>query len=150
RRGRPHGHPEADRRGRADPGPHHLPVVMPSAARKPLPFGTRFALVATVLFLVSSWIGLTTASATGSVGPHRALYEVTRSPTGIVDLGPLGTLEVDSPFPVRLGVRVTVQEIPAEVTAVGASQSLERLSADLDRYVQFFTSPVTFLQDAAT
>ena len=114
-----------------------------------LSFGTRFALVATVLFLVASWIGITTASAVGSVGPHQALYEVTRSPTGVVDLGPLGTLEVDSPLPLRLGVRITIQEIPAEITSIGAPQSLERLSGDLDRYVQFFTSPATFLQDAA-
>lgn len=114
-----------------------------------LPFGTRFSLVVTVLFLVASWFGITTASAVGSLGPHRALYEVTATPTGVVDLGPLGTLEVDSPLPLRLGVRVTVQEIPAESTAVGAPASLERLSGDLDRYVQFFTSPVTFLQDAA-
>lgn len=112
-------------------------------------FGTRFAVMATVLFVLAAWIGVTTARATGSVGPHRALYEVTRTPAAVVDLGPLGTLEVDSPLPLRLGVRVTVQEIPAEVTSIGEPASLERLATDLDSYVQFFTSPVTFLQDAA-
>src|SRR5690606_9415697 len=148
RRGHPHGHAQADRRGRPDPGPRDVPVSMTARPAR-LPFGTRFWLVVTVLFLAASWFGITTASAVGSLGPHRALYEVTSTPTGVVDLGPLGTLEVDSPLPLRLGVRVTVQEIPAESTAVGAPASLERLSGDLDRYVQFFTSPVTFLQDAA-
>lgn len=112
-------------------------------------FGTRVALVATLVFGVSVWIGLVTASAEGSLGPHRATYEITASSSGVVDLGPLGTLEVDSPLPLRLGARVTVQEVPADVTSIGAPVTLEGLSADLDRYVQFFTSPETFLQDAA-
>src|SRR5690554_2308008 len=122
---------------------------MANPRRRTVPFGTRVALVATVIYLVSVWIGLTTASAVGSLGPHRATYQITASSSGIVDLGPLGTLEVDSPLPLRLGARVTVQEVPAEVTSLEAPVSLEGLSADLDRYVQFFASPVTFMQDAA-
>ncbi|MDQ2624750.1 MAG: metallophosphoesterase, partial [Actinomycetota bacterium] len=121
---------------------------MASTTRGP-ELGTRVALAATVLFLVASWIGLVTASAVGSLGPHRAVYEITGSSSGVVDLGPLGTLEVDSPLPLRLGVRVTVQEVPADVTSIGAPVTLEGLSSDLDRYVQFFASPATFLQDAA-
>lgn len=111
--------------------------------------GTRVAVVALLVYLVSAWIGIVTASAVGSLGPHRAVYEITGSSSGIVDLGPLGTLEVDSPVPLRLGVRVTVQEIPGDVTSIDAPATLEGLSADLDRYVQFFTSPMAFLQDAA-
>lgn len=122
---------------------------MASPRRRTVPFGTRVAIVATVIYLASVWIGLTTASAVGSLGPHRATYEVTASSSGIVDLGPLGTLEVDSPLPVRLGARVTVREVPADVTSLEAPVSLEGLSADLDRYVQFFASPMTFVQDAA-
>jgi len=122
---------------------------MASSTRGPVTFGTRVALVATLVYLVAVWIGLTTASAVGSLGPHRATYAITASSSGIVDLGPLGTLEVDSPLPLRLGARVTVQEVPADVTSIGAPVSLEGLSADLDRYVQFFTSPLTFVQDAA-
>ncbi len=122
---------------------------MTSSTRGPVTFGTRVALVATVVYLVAVWIGLTTASAVGSLGPHRATYEITASSSGVVDLGPLGTLEVDSPLPLRLGARVTVQEVPADVTSIGAPVTLEGLSADLDRYVQFFTSPLTFVQDAA-
>ncbi|NLF04904.1 MAG: metallophosphoesterase [Actinomycetales bacterium] len=122
---------------------------MASSTRGPVTFGTRVALVATLVFAVSVWIGLVTASAEGSLGPHRATYEITASSSGVVDLGPLGTLEVDSPLPLRLGARVTVQEVPADVTSIDAPVTLEGLSADLDRYVQFFTSPETFLQDAA-
>src|SRR5690606_21345510 len=117
--------------------------------RRTVPFGTRVAIVATVIYLASVWIGRTTASAVGSLGPHRATYEVTASSSAIGDLGPLGTPEVASPLPVRLGARVTVQEVPADVTSLEAPVSLEGLSADLDRYVQFFASPMAFVQDAA-
>lgn len=117
---------------------------------RPMKAGTRAAIVATVLYVVSVWFGLVSASAVGSLGPHRAVYELTTTGSGVVDLGPLGTIEIDSPLPLRLGARVTVQEVPDDVTSLDAPVTLEGLSEDLDRYVQFFTSPVVFLQDAAT
>jgi hypothetical protein len=58
-----------------------------------------------------------------------------------VDLGPLGTLVIDSPLPAALGASVIVQEIPREATSVEAFTTLDALSADLEEYVQLFNGP---------
>lgn len=108
----------------------------------------RFLLVALLVLVPSAAWGVATASAQASLGPHVARYEVTLDHEITVDLGPLGTLVIDSPLPLTLGARVVVQEIPREVTAIQGADTLEALSADLERYVQFFGSPSATLEDA--
>lgn len=98
------------------------------------------ALVLIVLVPSAMW-GITTASAEASLGPHLARYEVTTDGEVTVDLGPLGTLVVDSPLPARLGAEVVVKEIPREVTAVDRADTLAALGEDLQGYVQFFSGP---------
>lgn len=109
----------------------------------------RWVLLALVAVLVAAVVGLTTASATGSLGPHTARYDVTTDRTVTIDLGPLGALKIDSPLPATLGVSVTVQEIPASVTVVDAAATLQALSGDLQTYVQFFASPQATVHDVA-
>lgn len=92
-----------------------------------------------VLLPAAAW-GISTASVEASLGPHVARYEVTVDGTVTVDLGPLGSVVMDSPAPV-LGGRVVVQEIPREVTAVDPAETLAALGQDLRSYVQFFSSP---------
>jgi predicted phosphodiesterase len=93
--------------------------------------------------------GVTTASVERSLGPHLAQYAVTTDDLVVVDLGPLGTLEVDSPLPLTLGAHVRVEEIPAEVTAVDPAETVQVLSQDLQGYVQFFTGPQATVEDVA-
>ncbi|MDF9877622.1 metallophosphoesterase family protein [Cellulosimicrobium cellulans] len=85
--------------------------------------------------------GVTTATAERSLGPHEARYEVTTNGLVTVDLGPLGTIQIDSPLPLGLGADVTVEEIPADLTAVGQADTLEGLSQDLEDYLRFFGGP---------
>lgn len=101
----------------------------------------RWLLVALAVLLPSAAWGVTTASTQGSLGPHTARYDVTVDGSVTVDLGPLGTVVIDSPLPLGLGARVVVQEIPAEVTAIDAATSLESLGRALEGYVAFFNGP---------
>lgn len=107
------------------------------------------ALLVVAAVLVALVFGITTASVEGSLGPHEARYDVTTDDTVTVDLGPLGTLQIDSPLPLTLGVRVTVQEIPASVTQLDQSRTLQALSGDLQSYLQFFSGPQATLEDVA-
>jgi hypothetical protein len=102
-----------------------------------------------VALVVSAVIGVTTASAESSLGPHEARYEVTTDSEVTIDLGPFGTLVIDSPLPLTLGARVTVEEIPAEIDALHDVDTLQALSGDLQGYLQFFTGPQATIQDAA-
>ncbi|HEY0188990.1 MAG TPA: metallophosphoesterase [Cellulomonas sp.] len=102
-----------------------------------------------VALLVSLVIGVTNAAAESSLGPHEARYEVTTDSSVTVDLGPFGTLVIDSPLPLALGVRVTVQEIPEDVDALEDIDTLTALSSDLQSYLQFFAAPQSTIQDAA-
>jgi hypothetical protein len=99
--------------------------------------------------LVALTFGVTTASVESSLGPHEARYDVTTDDTVTIDLGPLGTLQIDSPLPLTLGVHVTVQEIPASVTELDRSRTLQALSGDLQSYLQFFSGPQATVQDVA-
>lgn len=105
------------------------------------PLWVRWTLASVAVLLVCVVFGVTTARAELSLGPHEALYEVTADDAVVADLGPLGTLQIDSPLPLNLGVRVTVGEIPADLTAVTPAATLAALSGDLDSYLQFFSSP---------
>ncbi|PFG43667.1 Icc-related predicted phosphoesterase [Isoptericola jiangsuensis] len=111
--------------------------------RRTPPRWLRWTLAAVAALVACLLYGVTTASATLGLGPHEALYEVDTDGLVVVDLGPLGTLEIDSPLPVGLGVDVTVKEIPADLTAVEDTTTLDRLAGDLDGYLQFYASPST-------
>ncbi|MCZ2261868.1 metallophosphoesterase family protein [Isoptericola sp. QY 916] len=93
--------------------------------------------------------GVSTATAELGFGPHEAVYSVTNDSLVVVDLGPLGTLEIDSPLPLGLGVDVVVKEIPADLTTVGAANTLTALSQDLESYLQFFSSPDVAVRSVA-
>ena len=129
------------------------PVTGPPEAGRPGRARTgsrwRFAgrwLVTLVAVLVPavSW-GVATATAEASLGPHVARSEVTLDDAVTVDLGPLGTVVIDSPLPLTLGARVVVREIPREVTAVGQASTLSAIGADVEGYVQFFSGPQSTL-----
>ena len=101
----------------------------------------RGVVVVLVVLLPSLAWGVATATADANLGPHEARYEITLDHQVTVDFGPLGTLVIDAPLPLALGVRVVVKEIPREIAAVDAATTLDALGADLQRYVQFFTAP---------
>jgi predicted MPP superfamily phosphohydrolase len=100
----------------------------------------RWTLAGVAAGLACLMFGVTTAKADLSLGPHEATYAVTTDDRLIADLGPLGTVVTDSPLPLTLGVRITVHEIPADLSAVDAA-SFDALAGDLDGYLQFFDTP---------
>ena len=101
----------------------------------------RGVVVGLVVLLPSLFWGVATAAADANLGPHAARYEVTLDHQVTVDFGPLGTLVIDAPLPLALGLRVVVKEIPRESAAVDAASTLDALGADLEHYVQFFSAP---------
>jgi hypothetical protein len=123
---------------------------MTGPVRRRLRQAWRWLPLVVAAMLVSLVFGVTTASADLSLGPHEATYEVTTDSTVTVDLGPLGTLEIDSPLPLFLGARVVVHEIPSSVTQVGSAHTLEALSSDLQSYLQFFARPQATVAAAAS
>lgn len=100
----------------------------------------RWTLAGAFAALACLTFGITTAKAELSLGPHEATYAVTADDRLVADLGPLGTVVIDSPLPLTLGVRITVHEIPADLSAVDAA-SFDALAGDLDGYLQFFDTP---------
>ncbi|MGI5187449.1 metallophosphoesterase family protein [Promicromonospora sp. CA-289599] len=104
------------------------------------PLWLRWTLTGVAAALVALTFGITTAQADLSLGPHEATYSVTADDGLVADLGPLGTVVTDSPLPFTLGVRITVHEIPADLSAVDTA-SFDALVGDLDGYLQFFDSP---------
>ena len=107
------------------------------------------ALLALLALFVAGTFGVTTATARGSLGPHEARFDVTTDSRVTVDLGPLGTIELDSPLPLTLGVRATVQEIPQGVTDLTQAATLNALNSDLSQYVAFFSGTKAVLRDVA-
>jgi len=101
----------------------------------------RYALVLVLIIITSATYGVVTAQADANLGPHNAHYQVTVDSTITLDVGPLGSLEIDSPLPLFLGARATVGEIPAGLTALDASETLGALQQDLSTYLQFFAAP---------
>ena len=126
-----------------EPDPGDEPVGAPRRPRWPR------VLVVVVGVLVALVFGITTASVEGNLGPHQARYDVTTDSTVTLDLGPLGTLEIDSPLPLTLGVRVTVQEIPESFTQLDRPTTLHALNGDLQGYLQLFSAPQATVQDVA-
>ena len=120
--------------------PHSGPVNV--SHRHPPARWVRWTLAGVGALLACALFGVTTASADLSLGPHEARYSVTLGGEVVADLGPLGTLRIDSPV-APLGVDVVVREIPADLTGIEGADTLEDLSEDLQAYLQFFTSPDT-------
>ncbi|MBO9555186.1 metallophosphoesterase [Cellulomonas sp.] len=126
-----------------EPGPGDEPVGTLRAPRWPR------VVVVVVGVLAALVFGVTTASVEGNLGPHQARYDVTTDSTVTLDLGPLGTLEIDSPLPLTLGVRVTVQEIPESFTQLDRPTTLQALNGDLQGYLQLFSAPQATVQNVA-
>ena len=120
-------------------------------AEAPAPRRRAPALVAAALavLVIALGYGVGTARVTSSFGPHTARYLVSLDSTVTVDLGPLGTIEFDSPVAGPLGARVVVQEIPEDLTALGSADTLAQLTGDLEAYVQFFSGPATTVEHVA-
>lgn len=134
----------------APPAPHADPA-RPAGAAGPGRHRRWVArtVLAVVALLAALVFGVTTATAESSLGPHEARYDVTTDATVTIDLGPFGTLQIDSPLPLGLGARVTVEEIPADVDALHGIDTLQALTGDLNSYLQFFTGPQATIEDAA-
>ena len=108
----------------------------------------RWSSAVLAVVVVNMLVAVVTARTDLSLGPHEARYEVTVDGQVAVDLGPLGTIELDSPAPAGLGVRVIVREIPADLSALEQSPTLEALTGDLQAYLQFFGGPSATVDDA--
>ena len=108
---------------------------------------TSLALVLTLVAALA--FGVLTARADSSLGPHRAQYSVTPQHEIVMDLGPLGSVLLDSPLPWPLGVAVVVEEIPLELTAVPASP-VTGLAGDVAAYAQVAAQPRAAIAEAAT
>ncbi|MGC0142286.1 metallophosphoesterase [Pseudactinotalea sp. Z1732] len=98
--------------------------------------------------LVSIGFAVSTASYTGSLGPHVAEYSTRLNGEIRVDMGPLGSLVIASPLPANLGVNVLVREIPDQLTSDDADP-IAGLMADLNSYNQFLANPQATIDDAA-
>ncbi|PFG32770.1 metallophosphoesterase family protein [Sanguibacter antarcticus] len=110
--------------------------------RWPLPpRWARWTMLGLLVVVSSAVFGITTSSIDASLGPHNARYEVTTNAVVTVDLGPLGTVQIESPVPLGIGVTVTIEEIPNDLVAVDSSATLEALSTDVEGYLQFFAGP---------
>ena len=119
------------------------PTIAPHTWRR----AARYTVLGIVVVLAAAIFAVTTARAQESLGPHEAEYSMTTSGVVVVDLGPLGTIELDSPLPLNLGVDVQVEAIPKELQSVGPAQTLEALGGDLTAYMQFFSGPQATIAD---
>lgn len=97
--------------------------------------------------LISMGFAVATASYTGSLGPHVAEYSTRLNGEVRVDMGPLGSLVIDSPMPANLGANVLVHEIPDQLTAAD-EDPISGLMADLNSYEQFLANPQATIDDA--
>ncbi|WP_234415868.1 MULTISPECIES: serine/threonine protein phosphatase [unclassified Actinomyces] len=104
--------------------------------------GVRTALLLLLSTLASLAIGVSTATASSPLGPHEAEWSVTLDSTLTVDLGPLGSVVLDSPAGL-LGVEVVVGEIPGEPDpdAVSPDTLGQALSSDGAAYVALVAHP---------
>jgi predicted phosphodiesterase len=143
------GEQTADRPGRARVGQRLVGAVRGWRPRRPRRGWWPVVGLVALAAVASVVFGVTTASVQSALGPHVTRYDVTTDSTVTIDFGPLGTLQIDSPLPLTLGVRATVQEIPSSVTELGEARTLQALSNDLSAYVQFFSGPATAVRDIA-
>lgn len=118
-------------------------------ARHTPPRWVRWTLVAVTGAIACVVFGVSTATAELGFGPHEAVYTVDNDGLVVADFGPLGTLEIDSPLPLGLGVDVVVKEIPADLSAVNPSSTLNALEGDLESYLQFFSTPDVAVRSVA-
>ncbi|MPV49738.1 hypothetical protein GCG21_06905 [Pseudactinotalea sp. HY160] len=119
----------------------------------------RRSIRASIAFVVTGLVavvgGVLTADHEGSLGPHIAEYSMTLNHEITVNMGPLGSLILDSPLPLGLGVDVLVERIPDELSIggeevpAGPGDAIAGLTEDLNSYVQFFTDPATTIRTAA-
>ena len=121
---------------------------MAAPTRRTPPRWVPWTLAGGAALLVCLVFGIMTASANLSLGPNQAHYEVTTTSNVVVDLGPLGTLQIDSPVK-PLGVDVVIKEIPANLTEVSQATTLTGLSQDLNSYLQFFNTPQVTIAEVA-
>ncbi|MDO4901236.1 serine/threonine protein phosphatase [Actinomyces sp.] len=100
------------------------------------------AVLLAVSAVASLAVGVSTATASSPLGPHEATWSVTLDSTLTVDLGPLGSVTMDSPAG-PLGVEVIVGEIPGDPDpdAVSAETLGQALSSDGAAYVALITHP---------
>ena len=126
----------------APTGPRRRPRLAPGVR---LVGRTILAVIATGLVAVA--VGVPAATVEGSLGPHRAEYSVLNRPYVGIDLGPIGSIYLDSPLPWPLGLEVRVQEIPAGLAA-GGQDPAQALAEDLESYIQFFAQPELAVQDS--
>ncbi len=131
--------------------PHWLTAFSAKLRRRDDEVRFRRWLPITVFVLISvlgaGTFAVTTARTDLSLGPHRAHYAMTTSEQVVVDLGPLGTVELESPLPLGLGLDVQVEEIPDDVRGLGHIDTFEALSSDLSAYMQFFSGPQATITD---
>ncbi|WP_157270366.1 metallophosphoesterase family protein [Paraoerskovia marina] len=119
------------------------------STRRVPPRWVRWTLVTVLLLASCVTFGITTARADLALGPHEARYDVTSDSQVVVDVGPIGTLEIDSPLPFGLGIRVTVGEIPADLRTVDGDDPLGALAGDAESYLQLFSDPETTVRRVA-
>ena len=125
--------------------------TLPASVRPRRPRRALHLALAIVALVVGSGVfAVSTASADASFGPHGARYEVTLDRRLVVDLGPLGTIQMPSPAPRPLGVHVVVGEIPDDVQAVDDSTSVAALAGEADKYLQFFADPDAVVSQVVT
>ncbi|WP_286219492.1 metallophosphoesterase family protein [Paraoerskovia sediminicola] len=108
----------------------------------------RWVLLALAVLVACLTFGVTTATANLSLGPHEAEYDITTNGLATVDFGPLGSLEIDSPAPLGIGVDVVVGEIPSQLRELDESTPLDALAGDAQSYLQFFGSPEATISSA--
>lgn len=108
----------------------------------------RSTIAISVTGVLAALLGLFTASASSSLGPHAAHYSVSTSHEIAIDLGPLGGVLIDSPLPWPLGVDVEVQEIPIELSGAVPASPVTGLAGDLSAYAQVFSHPEAAVADA--
>ena len=124
------------------PAPAGRRAVRPPGPARRIATAVALLLVTGVVALA---VGVPAATVDGSLGPHNARYSALLRPYVWIDLGPVGSIYLDSPFP--LGVEVRVQEIPAGLSA-GGQDPVQALGADLEGYVQFFAEPGLAVEEA--
>lgn len=106
-----------------------------------VPRWARLLLVLSAVLVCAVAFGVSTAQTQANFGPHDAHYEITTDAVLTIDVGPLGTVQLESGLPLGLGVRATIEEIPVGLSNLGPSQTLGALGQDVEQYLQFFAAP---------